>query len=104
MAVMKLTLAALILCMSVPCMAQTPADAAASAADGRIEPKVQRTVVEDGGARIEELRVRGINRSVVVQSKLLGAPAYRIDSSSDGRDVSQDRRSDGRSLWQLFAF
>jgi hypothetical protein len=104
---MKLTLAASILCMSVPCMAQTSADAAASAASaaaGRIEPKVQRSVVEDDGARIEELRVRGINRSAVVQSKLLGAPAYRIDSSSDGRDVSQDRRSDGRSLWQLFAF
>ena len=30
--------------------------------------------------------------------------AYEIGSNSDGRDVSQDRRSEGRSLWQLFAF
>jgi len=48
--------------------------------------------------------VRGITRRVVVQSKLPGAPAYEIGSASDGRDLTQDRRSEGRSLWQLFAF
>jgi hypothetical protein len=54
--------------------------------------------------RIEELRVRGITRKVTVQSKIPGAPAYEIGSVTDGRDATQDRRSDGRSLWQLLAF
>jgi len=54
--------------------------------------------------RIEELRVRGQTRRIVVRSKLPGAPAYEVGTSTDGRDLSQDRRSEGRSLWQLFAF
>ena len=68
------------------------------------EPQVKRTVSEDESMRIDELRVRGITRRVVVQSKLPGAPAYEIGSASDGRDLTQDRRSEGRSLWQLFGF
>jgi len=68
------------------------------------EPKVQRNVDEDESVRVEELRVRGVTRRVTVQSKVPGAPAYEIRSSGDGRDHAQDRRSEGRSLWQLFAF
>lgn len=63
-----------------------------------------RTVREDESVRIEELRVRGQTRRIVVRSKLPGAPAYQIDTSTDGRDLSQDRRSEGRSLWQVLAF
>ena len=68
------------------------------------EPAVVRTVNEDESVRIEELRVRGQTRRIVVQSKLPGAPAYEIGTATDGRDLSQDRRSEGRSLWQLLAF
>jgi hypothetical protein len=68
------------------------------------EPEVVRTVSEDESVRIEELRVRGQTRRIVVRSKLPGAPAYEIGTSTDGRDLSQDRRSEGRSLWQLFSF
>jgi hypothetical protein len=68
------------------------------------EPVVVRTVSEDESVRIEELRVRGQTRRIVVQSKLPGAPAYHIGTSTDGRDLSQDRRSEGRSLWQVLAF
>ncbi len=68
------------------------------------EAKVQRIVSEDESVRIDELRVRGLTRRVTVQSKLPGAPAYEIRSSGDGRDHDQDRRSEGRSLWQLFSF
>ena len=117
---MKPIIVAACLCLSLPCMAQSAAAtaasgaaktapaAAAAASDGPAqrggEARVQRTVSEDESVRIDELRVRGITRRVVVQSKLPGAPAYEIGSNSDGRDVSQDRRSEGRSLWQLFAF
>lgn len=68
------------------------------------EPQVERTVNDGRSARIEELRVRGVTQRVVVQPKVAGAPAYEISSTTDGRDTSQDRRSEGRSLWQLLAF
>ena len=68
------------------------------------EPVVQRTVTEDDLVRIEEVRVRGQTRRIVVRSKLPGAPAYEIGTSTDGRDLSQDRRSEGRSFWKLFSF
>ena len=68
------------------------------------EPQVQRIVTEDSGVRIEELRVRGQTQRIVVRSKLPGVPAYQIGTAADGRDVTQDRRSEGRSLWQLFSF
>lgn len=104
----------LCLCAALSCAAQdkpaaaagaatTPADAGGPPQRGG-EARVQRSVSEDDAVRIDELRVRGITRSVVVQSKLKGAPAYEIGINRDGRDASQDRRSEGRSLWQLFAF
>ncbi len=114
---MKWTVAALSLCLCLPGWAQSPASATdvrpeppvESSAAGGVpqrggEAKVQRIVSEDESVRIEELRVRGITRRITVQSKLPGAPAYEIVSTSDGRDTSQDRRAEGRSLWQLFKF
>lgn len=107
---MRSPLLAVLLCLGLACQAQ-PAGQAAAAAPGETtlpqrggEPKVQRLVSEDDLVRIEELRVRGITRRVSVQPKLPGAPAYQIGPDSDGRDSSQDRRSEGRALWQLFAF
>ncbi len=73
-------------------------------ASGTPEPKVQRTRSEDNGVRVDELRVRGLNRKVVVQSKVGGAPAYEIGTDDDARDLSQDRRNEGRSFWRLFSF
>ena len=112
---MKPVLVAAAICLCAPVWAQSPA-APASAAAPRAEnagpsvpqrggePAVERTVTEDESVRIEELRVRGQTRRIVVRSKLPGAPAYEVGTSTDGRDVSQDRRSEGRSLWQLLAF
>jgi hypothetical protein len=110
---MKIHLAAVSLCLCLPCWAQSPLPAEVSRSPAPSssqvpqrggEPQVKRVVSEDESVRIDELRVRGITRRVVVQSKLPGAPAYEIGSASDGRDATQDRRSEGRSLWQLFAF
>jgi len=102
--------AAAAFCLCAPCWAQGPApaardhDAAQTVPQRGGEPKVVRTVSEDRSVRIEELRVRGQTQRIVVRSKLQGAPAYQIGTSTDGRDVAQDRRSEGRSLWQVLAF
>jgi hypothetical protein len=50
------------------------------------------------------LRVRGQTQRIVVRSKLPGVPSYEIGTAADGRDVTQDRRTEGRSLWQLLTF
>jgi len=112
---MRTLLTALLIGLSLPCAAQQ-APPAASASAPRLEasgntvpqrggePKVVRTINEDEAVRIEELRVRGQTQRIVVRSKLPGAPAYQIGTSTDGRDVAQDRRSEGRSLWQVLAF
>ena len=109
---MSSRLAAAAFCLCTPCWAQSPAPPTppreANASQGVPqrggEPAVVRTVTEDESVRVEELRVRGQTRRIVVRSKLPGAPAYEIGTSTDGRDLSQDRRSEGRSLWQLFSF
>lgn len=105
----RLAAATTCLCMAGWAQAADPAPAPGSAASAAgsergNEAAVQRIVIDDSGVRIDELRVRGQTRRVVVQSKLPGAPAYEIVSKADGRDASQDRRIEGRSLWQLFAF
>jgi hypothetical protein len=68
------------------------------------EPAVQRSVQEDDGVRIEELRVRGVNQRLVVQPKAASAPAYEIVPADPGRDAAQDRRSAGQRVWRLFSF
>jgi hypothetical protein len=117
---MRIRLAVLLTCLGLPCAAQTPPSATAASASASAapivrdsgpsvaqrggEPKVQRLVSEDDAVRIDELRVRGVTRKLTVQPKLPGAPAYEIGSNRDGRDATQDPRSEGRALWQLFAF
>ncbi len=71
---MRIRLAVLLTCLGLPCAAQTPPSATAAP------------------------------RKLTVQPKLPGAPAYEIGSNRDGRDATQDPRSEGRALWQLFAF
>lgn len=117
---MRIHLAIVLTCLGLPCAAQTPPSAGTASASASAapivrdsgpsvaqrggEPKVQRLVSEDDSVRIDELRVRGVTRKLIVQPKLPGAPAYEIGSNRDGRDATQDQRSDGRALWQLFAF
>ena len=71
------------------------------------EPAVTRAVIEDRGARIEELRVRGELRSVVVTPKG-GAAPYEIITPGGARDVSVDannlRGAAGKRVWHVFSF
>jgi hypothetical protein len=68
---------------------------------GAPEPKVQRTVIEDDGARIEELRVRGLNTSLVVKP-------YEVVPTPGGRDPSQGRGGSqgaaGQRVWNVLKF
>ena len=68
---------------------------------------MQRTVVEDGGARIEELRVRGQLQRVVVQPKGRGRE-YEILTGEGAHGVADgtaaSRGAAGQRVWHLLSF
>jgi Protein of unknown function (DUF2782) len=71
------------------------------------EPNVQRTVVQDDGARIEELRVRGQVQRITVKPK--NAAEYEVVPPAGGRDPSQNRANQqagagGQRVWNLLRF
>lgn len=70
------------------------------------EPKVQRTVIEDESVRIEELRVRGLNTSLVVKPK--NAAEYEVVPAPGGRDPSHGRGGSqgaaGQRVWNVLKF
>ena len=76
----------------------------AAAAD---EPVVRETVIEDGRARIEELRVRGQVQRITVAPKG-AAPRYEIIVGDGSRDFSQgvntSRGAAGKRVWNVLRF
>jgi Protein of unknown function (DUF2782) len=94
---MKSLLAVLALMVSAAALAQVK-DAP--------EPQVQRTVIEDDGGRIEELRIRGQLQRVIVKPK--NAAEYEIVTAPGGRDPSVGRSGNkdgsGQRVWNLFKF
>jgi hypothetical protein len=68
------------------------------------EPVVERQVLEDDNVRIEELRVRGVNRRLLVRPKAAGGIEYEIIPEAPAQDASQDKRSAGQRVWRLFSF
>ena len=77
-------------------------------ADEKREPVVQRTVIDDGRAMIEELRVRGQLVKVTVHPKD-GAPSYEIIVGDSSRELSTEGRNNsrgatGKRVWQVFSF
>ena len=72
------------------------------------EPNVKRTVIDDGRARIEELRVRGQLQKVTVAPKG-GAPGYEILLGGDGEhavgaDPGTTRGTTGKRVWNVLRF
>jgi len=108
----------LLVCVSVPCWAQTaPVPAAPTArplllVDERVErnePNVTHTVIEDGGSKIDELIVRGQVQHVVVTPKVGTTKSYEIIQSRGGREVPPDgtggaNSAVGKRVWNLLAF
>ncbi len=110
---MNLKLALLLVCVSVPCWAQTaPAARPLLLVDERVdraEPNVKHSVIEDGGSKIDELVVRGQVQHVVVTPKVGTTKSYEIIVSRGGREVPPDgtggaNSAVGKRVWNLLAF
>jgi len=71
------------------------------------EPAVQRTVIEDKGAKIEELRVRGNLQRIVVTPRG-PAPGYEVLTSDGYHPTADDpgtsRGSAGKRVWSVLRF
>lgn len=91
-------------------MAQAVPPADAPAPESRVaEPNVRRTVVEDDHVRVEELRVRGQVRRIVVRTQgQQPGSTYEIVPADGARDLSPGpgsaRGVAGRSLWTMISF
>ncbi|GAP38443.1 hypothetical protein [Piscinibacter sakaiensis] len=98
--------------------APAAAGAAASAASAppgylvideiRGEPRVQQIVIEDGGSRIEETRVRGNTTRISVTPKVGTQRGYEIITEDGSRDVSDGltgaRGAAGKRVWRVLSF
>jgi hypothetical protein len=74
----------------------------------RAEPNVQRIVNEDGGSRIEELKVRGNTTRITVTPKVGPTRGYEIITEDGSRDVSDgltgSRGAAGKRVWRVLSF
>lgn len=72
------------------------------------EPRVRRTVIEDDGSRISELRVRGAVRSITVRPKGAIDAEYEVLAPDAGRDTSSGPNSSkgaaGQRVWRVLSF
>ena len=82
--------------------APAPLPAASAASAAQVRPHI--VVIEDDGSRIEETRVGGTVKRVIVQSKIGNVRPYEIQVAPAGRDPSQERGNAGQRAWSLFNF
>ena len=64
------------------------------------DAKIEHLVTEDSQVRIEETRVRGVTKKIVVHSKIPGMGSYEIQP----RDPSIDPENDKGAGMRLFQF
>jgi hypothetical protein len=105
---MRTALARLTVLASIASVALAAACAVGAQEATPAEPKVQRIVVEDDSARIDELRVRGQTQRIVVTPKRGGARPYEVLPADGGRDLSAGphtgRGAAGQRVWNVFNF
>jgi hypothetical protein len=105
---MKPLLACMLGLASASCWAQTAPPTPAQSATPAGEPEVQRTVIEDEGSRIDELKVRGQTQRLTVQPKVGTTKAYQIITSDGTRSLSDSHGaangSTGKRVWQVLSF
>jgi hypothetical protein len=84
-----------------------PASTAAEEKTAQGEPAVRRTVIEDDGARIDELKVRGQTKRITVTPKTGGKP-YEIIPPSGAPDQTEgpngSNGSVGKRVWPVLSF
>ena len=72
------------------------------------EPEVRAGVIEDEGAKIEELRVRGQTQRIVVSSKVGPKTRYEIITGDGSRELSDGagstRGAAGKRVWNVLTF
>ena len=72
------------------------------------EPKVERIVIEDGGSRIEELRVRGTTQRIVVRPKVGTTQSYEIITDDGSREMfdgsNTSRGAAGKRVCHILSF
>jgi len=62
--------------------------------------RIERIHVEDGGSRVDELRVGGETKNITVQPKVGNLPAYEVQpQNTDGGDGTN-----GRRVWRALQF
>ena len=104
-----LALVALAWCCAAAAADRPPASEREAPAQRGGEPAVQRSVIEDDGTRIEELRVRGQTQRIVVQPKHGPRKPYEIITGdglrqppAGGGNASQG--ATGQRVWQVMSF
>ena len=95
---------------TAPVIAAVPVlpDAPATAASGVAEPAIRRTVIDDKGTHIEELRVRGQLQKVTVDNKGR-APNYEVLTHDGARDIADGGivglgGAAGKRVWNVLRF
>lgn len=103
---MNRILGIVLLGLALPCVA-APADEPEEARK-TAEPDVRRSVIEDDGSRIEELRVRGTTQRIVVTPKVGTTRRYEIITGDGSRDLSDgtgtSRGAAGQRVWHVLSF
>jgi hypothetical protein len=97
-----------LICVAAPCQAQT-ARTAQPTTQSKTEPQAMRTSVEDGGSKIDELRVRGQTQQVVVTPKGGGiTKSYEIIMNRTGRSPAEgtggNHSAVGKRVWNVTDF
>ena len=103
-----------------PSLAQTPQNssekASQAAPDKReqltkkehsLNQKAERIQVEDGGSRVDELRVGGQTQQITVQPKTGEVPAYEVqphNSNPHNRSRSDTSDTNGPRVWNVLKF
>ena len=66
----------------------------------RSNQRIERIRVEDGGSRVDELRVGGETKAITVQPKVGNLPAYEVQPTNiEGADGTN-----GRRVWRALQF
>lgn len=72
----------------------------------RVDQRIERIRVEDGGSRIEEMRVGGQTQSITVQPKVGNMPEYEVQPSDGVRNRPRNgaETDTGSRVWNLKKF
>lgn len=87
-------------------VATTPADAPAPSGAGKANQTIKRIRTEDGGSRIDELRVGGETQQITVQPKT-DVPAYEVKPAEGARGTAPaaaGSETNGKRVWNFFKF